>query len=64
MPMRDHFRAPLDNMRHWEGFHHAWPTMIIVGLRRKMPRRYFAEPEVHWGASVEIDVAPNSSLTV
>lgn len=56
MPLRDHFRPPLDNMRHWESFHHVWPTMIISGLRRKLPRRYFAEVEAHWGTSIEIDV--------
>ncbi len=56
MPLRDHFRPPLDNMRHWEGFHATWPVMIVALLRRKLPRRYFAEPRVHSGASAEIDV--------
>jgi hypothetical protein len=57
MPLRDHFRPPLDNLRHWEALHSGWPMMIVAGLRRKLPRRYFAEPRVHSGASVEIDVA-------
>src|SRR5215470_10132953 len=57
MPLRDHFRPPLDNMRHWEGFHATWPVMIVALLRRKLPRRYFAEPRVHSGSSAEIDVA-------
>src|SRR5438876_355365 len=57
MPLRDHFRPPLDDMRHWEGFHASWPVMIVALLRRKLPRRYFAEPRVHSGASAEIDVA-------
>src|SRR5947199_10427759 len=57
MPLRDHFRPPLDDMRHWEGFHATWPVMIVALLRRKLPRRYFAEPRVHPGASAEIDVA-------
>jgi hypothetical protein len=56
MPLRDHFRPPLDDMRHWEGFHATWPVMIVALLRRKLPRRYFAEPRVHSGASAEIDV--------
>jgi hypothetical protein len=56
MPLRDHFHAPLDNMRHWEGLHAGWPMMIVASLRRKLPRRYFAEPGVHSGASAEIDV--------
>jgi hypothetical protein len=56
MPLRDHFRPPLDDLRHWEGFHATWPVMIVALLRRKLPRRYFAEPRVHSGASAEIDV--------
>jgi hypothetical protein len=56
MPLRDHFRPPLDDLRHWEGFHATWPVMIVANLRRKLPRRYFAEPRVHSGASAEIDV--------
>jgi hypothetical protein len=56
MPLRDHFRPPLDDMRHWEGFHATWPVMIVALLRRKLPRRYFAEPRIHSGRSAEIDV--------
>src|ERR1700758_4839198 len=57
MPLRDHFRPPLDDLRHWEGFHATWPVMIVALLRKKLPRRYFAEPRVHSGSSAEIDVA-------
>lgn len=56
MPLRDHFRPPLDDMRHWEGFHATWPVMMVALLRRKLPRRYFAEPRIHTGSSAEIDV--------
>jgi hypothetical protein len=49
MPLRDHFRPPLDDLRHWEGFHATWPVMIVALLRRKLPERYFAEPRVHAG---------------
>ena len=57
MPLRDHFRPPLDNIMSWEGFHGAWPTLIIMALNRKLPRRYAAAPSIHFGASVEVDVA-------
>ncbi len=57
MPLRDHFRPPLDDMRHWEGMHSGWPMMIVASLRRLLPRGFFAEPCVHSGASAEIDVA-------
>src|SRR5207249_2669058 len=57
MPLRDHFRPPLDDLRHWEGFHATWPVMIVALLGRKLPRGFFAEPRIHSGRSAEIDVA-------
>ncbi len=57
VPLRDHFRSPLDDLRHWEGFHGQWPAMIVLALLRQLPQRYFAEPRVHPGGSAEIDVA-------
>ena len=62
MPLRDPFRPPLDDMRHWEGFHATWPVMIVALLRRKLPRPYFAEPRIHSGASAEIDVTTFAGL--
>lgn len=56
MPLRDHFRPPLDEMRHWEGFHAQWPGEIVRVLRDKLPERYFAEPRVHPGSSAEVDI--------
>jgi hypothetical protein len=56
MPLRDHFRPPLDDRRHWEGFHAGWPMMIVANLRHKLPPGYFAEPRVRLGTSAEIDV--------
>ncbi len=57
MPLRDHFRPPLDKKTSWEGFHGSWPSEIVKALNRKLPPRYLAEPRVHLGASMEIDVS-------
>jgi hypothetical protein len=57
MPLRDHFRSPLDDKHHWGALHAGWPMMIVASLYRKLPRRYFAEPGVHSGRSAEIDVS-------
>jgi hypothetical protein len=58
MPLRDHFRPPLVNLRHWESFHAAWATEIMRTLNRKvLPAGCFAEAQVHVGSRVEIDVA-------
>jgi hypothetical protein len=32
MPLRDHFRPPLDDITSWEGFHGRWPAMIVMGI--------------------------------
>ena len=57
MPLRDHFRPPLDKMTAWQGFHGAWPTVIVMDLNRRLPPRYLAEPRVQLGVSMEIDVS-------
>ncbi len=57
MPLRDHFRPPLESLLPWEGFQATWPVMIVARLRRLLPRRYLVLPRVHSGSSVEIDVA-------
>lgn len=57
MPLRDHFRPPLDDLLPWEPLHATWPVAIVASLRRKLPRRYRALPRIHSGASAEIDVA-------
>ena len=57
MPLRDHFRPPLDLITSWEGFHGRWPAVIVQQLRKQLPPGYVAEPRVHSGSQVEIDVA-------
>ena len=57
MPLRDHFRSPLDDVTAWEGFHGQWPAVIVQQLGKKLPARYVAAPRVHSGSHVEIDVA-------
>jgi hypothetical protein len=57
MPLRDHFRPPLDLITSWEGFHGGWPMVIVQQLRKQLPAGYVAEPRVHSGSQVEIDVA-------
>jgi hypothetical protein len=58
MPLLDHFHPPLHGPRRWEGFHHAWATVIAQHLNRGvLPPDYFAEPEISVGPELEIDVA-------
>ena len=58
MPLLDHFHPPLHGPRRWEGFHHAWATVIAQQLNQgTLPADYFAEPEISVGPELEIDVA-------
>jgi hypothetical protein len=57
MPLRDHFRPPLDEITSWEGLHGGWPMVIVQQLRKQLPAGYMAEPRVHSGSQVEVDVA-------
>jgi hypothetical protein len=57
MPLRDHVHRPLAKGNSWEGFHGAWPTLMVMALNNKLPANYVAEPRVHLGAFYEIDVA-------
>src|SRR5205814_2261932 len=58
MSLLDHFHPPLHGPRRWEGFHHAWATVIAQHLNRDtLPAGYFAEPEISIGPEMEIDVA-------
>lgn len=56
MPLRDHFRPPISERRSWEGFHAAWPTMLVARLLRHLPPGFDAEPRVRLGAVYEVDV--------
>ncbi|HEX4796159.1 MAG TPA: DUF4058 family protein [Humisphaera sp.] len=55
MNLLDHFHPPLNTQRHWHAFHNAWATYIAADLNTRLPKGYFAEPNVQFG--IEIDVA-------
>src|SRR4051794_25007306 len=57
MPLRDHFHPPLSARASWEGLHGQWPAVIVQHLGKALPARYSAEPRVHLGSQIEIDVA-------
>ncbi len=61
MPLRDHFHPPASKQASWEGFHGMWPACIVQQLRKPLPPGYAAEPRVHLGALMEIDMAPLES---
>jgi hypothetical protein len=56
MPLRDHFRSPLDDIHSWDELHGMWPAMIVRELNQVLPEPYFAAPGIHLGTLYEIDV--------
>jgi hypothetical protein len=62
MPLRDHFRPPLDRVECWDGLYGAWPAIIVRALNQTLPGRYVAGPRVHLGSIHGYDVLPAESL--
>jgi hypothetical protein len=56
MPLRDHFRPPIDDVHSWDELHGMWPAIIVQSLVKRLPEPYFAAPSVHLGTLFEVDV--------
>src|SRR5271166_4990503 len=57
MPLRDHFRPPVEKKHSWDELHGMWPAVIVQQLFPILPDGYVAVPRVHLGAAFEIDVS-------
>ena len=57
MPLRDHFRPPVSTRSSWEAVHGGWPMVIVQRLAAVLPDQYVAEPRVHLGSQIEVDIA-------
>ena len=56
MPLRDHFRSPVNDKHSWDAVHGQWPAEIVRSLFDILPIGYQAEPNVHLGSPFEIDI--------
>ncbi|VTT98312.1 Uncharacterized protein OS=Candidatus Entotheonella sp. TSY1 GN=ETSY1_33795 PE=4 SV=1: DUF4058 [Gemmataceae bacterium] len=56
MPLRDHFRSPVNNTHSWDEVHSQWPGEIVRDLTAILPAGFRAAPKVHLGSSFEVDV--------
>lgn len=52
MPLRDHFRPPVESRHSWDELHGMWPAVIVQQLFPLLPEGYVAAPGVHLGACV------------
>lgn len=57
MPLRDHFRPPVEKKHSWDALHAMWPAEIVRQLFPILPAGYLAAPGVHLGTFFEIDVS-------
>ncbi len=57
MPLRDHFRPPVDSKHSWDELHGGWPMVIVQYLYPRLPPGYVAAPGVHLVSPFEVDVS-------
>jgi hypothetical protein len=56
MPLRDHFRSPVNDTHSWDEVHGQWPGEIVRHLTTILPAGFRAAPRVHLGSAFEVDV--------
>jgi len=44
MPLRDHFRPPVEKSHSWEELHGMWPAVIVQKLFTILPEGFVAAP--------------------
>jgi len=57
MPLRDHFRPPVEKSHSWEELHGMWSAVIVQKLFTVLPEGFVAAPGVYLGAAFEIEVS-------
>ena len=57
MPLRDHFRSPVNDRHSWDELHGMWPAEIVRHLYGLLPPGYSAASRVHIGKGIEIVVS-------
>lgn len=56
MPLRDHFRSPVNDTHSWDEVHGGWPMEIVRDLTKILPAGFRAAPRVHLGSAFEVDI--------
>src|SRR6202011_3919605 len=57
MPLRDHFRSPVNETHSWDEVHGGWPMEMVRHLTTILPAGFRAAPKVHLGSPFEVDVS-------
>ena len=56
MPLRDHFRSPVNDTHSWDEVHGGWPGEIVRDLLTILPAGFRSGPKIHLGMPFEVDV--------
>jgi hypothetical protein len=57
MPLRDHFRSPVNDTHSWDEVHGGWPMEIVRDLKTILPAGFRAAPKVRLGSPFEVYVS-------
>src|ERR1700735_4030147 len=57
MPLRDHFRSPVNDTHSWDEVHGQWPGEIVRHLTTILPTGFRSAPKVRLGSPFEVDVS-------
>jgi hypothetical protein len=62
MPLRDHFRPPVESKHSWDELHGMWPAVIVQQLYPILPPADIAAPAIHLGTPFEIDASADEPV--
>ena len=57
MPLRDHFRPPVEKRHSWDELHGMWPMIIVQKLFPQLPDGFVGASGVNLGTAFEIDAS-------
>jgi hypothetical protein len=58
MPLRDHFRPPVEDLLEWDSLHSGWASNVTEALNTEwLPPEFVAKEHRHGEGRLEIDVA-------
>jgi len=63
MPLRDHFRSPVNDHYSWDEVHGGWPMEIVRQMFDLLPAPFQASPKIHLGSPVEVDIGTYEDYT-
>lgn len=63
MPLRDHFRPPVNDRHSWDAFFGMYPMMLVRQLFDILPSGCASAPRVHFGKNCEINLSERESDT-